>query len=45
MFEYVELLPYGSQEPGIDMFETQKSLNFIVISYHTNDDRLFWQKP
>jgi hypothetical protein len=43
--EYVELLPYGSQEPGIDGFETKKHQNYLVISYHTNDDILFWQKP
>lgn len=43
--EYVELLPYGSQEPGIDGFETKKHQNYLVISYHTNNDVLFWQKP
>jgi len=43
--EYVELLPYGSKEPGIDGFETKKHQNYLVISYHTNDDLLFWQKP
>jgi hypothetical protein len=43
--EYVELLPYGSQEPGIDGFETKKHSNYMVISYHTNNDLLFWQKP
>jgi hypothetical protein len=45
LLEYVELLPYGSQEPGIDGFETKKHQNYMVISYHTNDDLLFWQKP
>ncbi|WCT13098.1 transglutaminase domain-containing protein [Mucilaginibacter jinjuensis] len=43
--EYVELLPYGAQEPGIDGFETHKHRNYLVINYHTNDDLLFWQKP
>lgn len=43
--EYVELLPYGSQEPGIDGFETKKHQNYMVISFHTNNDVLFWQKP
>jgi len=43
--EYVELLPYGAQEPGIDGFETHKHPSYLVISYHTNDDLLFWQKP
>ncbi|MDP9079320.1 MAG: transglutaminase domain-containing protein [Bacteroidota bacterium] len=43
--EYVELLPYGSQEPAIDGYETKKHEQYTVISYHTNDDLLFWQKP
>jgi hypothetical protein len=43
--EYVELLPYGSQEPVIDGYETKKYQNYTVISYHTNNDILFWQKP
>ncbi len=43
--EYVELLPYGAQEPAIDGFETKKHQNYLVINYHTNDDALFWQKP
>jgi len=43
--QYVELLPYGSQEPGIDGFETKKHQDYMVISYHTNNEVLFWQKP
>jgi hypothetical protein len=43
--EYVELLPYGSQEPAIDIYETKKYAKYTVISYHTNNDLLFWQKP
>lgn len=43
--EYVELLPYGSQEPSIDGYETKKHSTYTVISYHTNNDVLFWQKP
>ena len=43
--EYVELLPYGSQEPAIDGYETKKHQRYLVISYHTNNDSLFWQKP
>ncbi len=43
--EYVELLPYGSQEPAIDGYETKKYEKYTVISYHTNNDLLFWQKP
>jgi hypothetical protein len=43
--EYIELLPYGAQEPGIDGFETKKHPNYMVISFHTNNDDLFWQKP
>lgn len=39
--EYVELLPYGSQEPRINGFETKKHQIYPVISYHTNDDVLF----
>jgi len=43
--QYVELLPYGSQEPAIDGFETKKHKDYLVITYHTNNDILFWQKP
>ncbi len=43
--EYVELLPYGSQEPAVDGYETKKYQRYTVISYHTNNDSLFWQKP
>jgi hypothetical protein len=43
--EYVELLPYGSQEQAIDIYETKKYEKYTVISYHTNNDLLFWKKP
>jgi hypothetical protein len=43
--EYVELLPYGSQEPPMGIYETKKYEKYKVISYHTNNDLLFWQKP
>jgi hypothetical protein len=43
--EYVELLPYGSREPAIDGYETRQTATGRVISYHTNNDQLFWRLP
>lgn len=42
---YVELLPYGSRDPAIDGFETKQTAKGSVITYHTNNDLLFWQQP
>jgi hypothetical protein len=45
LLEYVELLPEGSIDPLADGFETGVSENYKVITYHTNNNRLFWQRP
>lgn len=45
LLRYVELLPKGSQDPAIDMFETSIKKDCQVITYHTNNNQLFWQKP
>jgi hypothetical protein len=43
---YVELLPAHSYDPPVDNFEThQSSGGYQVITYHTNNDLLFWQLP
>jgi len=43
--KYVELLPINNVETRIDGFETSQYPTYNVITYHTNDDVLFWQKP
>lgn len=43
--EYVELLPYGGQEPSFTMIESQVGKGYQVICYHTSNDEAFWQKP
>jgi len=45
IMQYVELLPVNSGEPPIDKFESQDKNDFHVVSYHTNNDLLFWKKP
>ena len=45
ILRYVELLPAGSTDPVVDNFETSIGKNSCVITYHTNNDQLFWQKP
>ncbi|WP_158797919.1 hypothetical protein [Pedobacter sp. L105] len=45
LLQYVELLPSGSIDPLTDGFETSARKNYQVITYHTNNDLLFWQKP
>jgi hypothetical protein len=45
LIQYVELLPAGSVDPGVDGFETSVRDNYQVITYHTNNNKLFWQKP
>ena len=45
LLQYVELLPAGSADPSIDMFETCVKKGYQVITYHTNNDELFWQAP
>lgn len=45
LIQYVELLPSGSIDPLTDGFETSVHKNYQVITYHTNNDLLFWQKP
>jgi hypothetical protein len=43
---YVELLPLRSYDPPVDNFETHLSPEgYQVITYHTNNDLLFWQLP
>lgn len=42
---YVELLPAGSVDPHPDMFETGVHGTQGVITYHTNNDKLFWELP
>jgi hypothetical protein len=42
---YVELLPTGSVDPAIDMFETGFYSNSKVITVHTNNNVLFWERP
>lgn len=45
LLQYVELLPAGATDPLIDGFETSARKDYQVITYHTNNDQLFWQKP
>ncbi len=45
LLQYIELLPAGSIDPSVDMFETGDHKTWRVITYHTNNDQLFWQKP
>ncbi|WP_186774329.1 transglutaminase domain-containing protein [Chitinophaga pinensis] len=45
LLQYVELLPPGSKDPAVDMFETSVRGNTKVITYHTNNNRVFWQLP
>lgn len=45
LLQYVELLPVGSKDPAVDMFETSVRGNTNVINYHTNNNRAFWQLP
>jgi len=45
LLQYVELLPAGAIDPSVDGFETSSRKNYQVITYHTNNDELFWQKP
>ena len=45
VFTYVELLPEGSKDPKPDRFETSTGSRYQVITYHTNNSNLFWQKP
>ena len=45
LLQYVELLPAGSKDPRVDMFETGVHSDYRVINYHTNNNRLFWQRP
>ncbi len=43
--EYVELLPYGSVEPPMTMYETQQKASYRIICFHTSNQNLFWQLP
>jgi hypothetical protein len=45
LLQYVELLPAGSLDPSVDGFETCVKKDYRVITYHTNNDQLFWQAP
>jgi hypothetical protein len=45
LLQYVELLPAGSVDPSPDGWETEVRKEWQVITYHTNNDVLFWQKP
>ena len=45
VLKYVELLPVDSAKPLIDGFETNQNSKYSVITYHTNNDVLFWKKP
>lgn len=45
LLQYVELLPAGSIDPLVDGYETSARKTYQVITYHTNNDVLFWQKP
>ena len=45
--QYVELLPVASKDPVVDGFETNTNAKtgVNVINFHTNNDRLFLEKP
>ncbi|MFZ4929063.1 transglutaminase domain-containing protein [Chryseobacterium sp. Mn2064] len=43
--EYVELLPYQSVEPPFSIYETQQTLKYRVVCFHTSNEKLFWQLP
>lgn len=45
--QYVELLPTASKDPEVDGFETNvnSKTGVQVITYHTNNEHLFWQHP
>jgi hypothetical protein len=45
LIQYVELLPAGSTDPTVDGFETGVTKTYQVITYHTNNDLPFWDKP
>ncbi|WP_273212344.1 hypothetical protein [Runella zeae] len=47
LIEYVELLPVGSKNPVVDGFETNVNpkTGIQVITYHTNNELMFWKKP
>jgi hypothetical protein len=45
LLQYVELLPAGSPDFAVDGFETSVRKGYQVITYHTNNDELFWQAP
>ncbi|PWV49054.1 transglutaminase domain-containing protein [Chitinophaga sp. S165] len=45
VIRYVELLPVASTDPAADMFETGVHGNYEVITYHTNNNKIFWQRP
>lgn len=47
LMQYVELLPVGSKDPVVDGFETNinPKTGIQVISYHTNNEELFWKTP
>lgn len=47
LMQYVELLPVGSKDPVVDGFETNVNpkTGVKVITYHTNNEQLFWKKP
>lgn len=47
LMQYVELLPVGSKDPVVDGFETNVNpkTGVQVITYHTNNEQLFWKKP
>jgi len=45
LIRYVELLPVGSIDPAIDMFETSVHNDYEVVTYHTNNNKVFWQQP
>lgn len=47
VMQYVELLPTASKDPEVDGFETNvnSKTGVQVITYHTNNEHLFWQHP
>lgn len=47
VMQYVELLPAASKDPEVDGFETNvnSKTGVQVITYHTNNEHLFWQHP
>lgn len=47
LMQYVELLPSGSKDPVVDSFETNinPKTSVQVITYHTNNELIFWKKP